>query len=62
MMIYNEDLRQEIKKSRLYHHEIAKAAGIDPCTLSRWLRYELTPQRREKIKAAIDALISNDER
>lgn len=52
----NQKIRGEIFNRGLRNWQIAKALGIHEATLSRWLREELTPERREKVLAAIEAL------
>lgn len=52
----NQKIRVEIFNRGLRNWQIAKALGIHEATLSRWLREELTPERREKVLAAIEAL------
>lgn len=51
-----EELKNLIKKRRLYHWEIAREIGVSEFTLSRWLRGELSEERQEQILEAIDKL------
>lgn len=53
----NMEIRERIRKKRLRHYEVAKACGIAPETLSIWLRYELTPEHKERIEKAIASII-----
>lgn len=52
----NIEIRERIRKKRLRHYEVAKACGIAPETLSIWLRYELTPEHKERIERAIASI------
>ena len=52
----NADVRQKIKAAGLFQWQVAKACGISEVTLIRWLRDELSKERREAIFAAIEAL------
>ena len=55
----NEKIRTQIFKHGIKYHEVAKAAGITPSTLSVWLRDELKGERKERITQAINALIKS---
>ena len=50
----NRDIKERIKASGLHQYQIADLLGIGETTLVRWLRYELTPERREMILSAIE--------
>lgn len=50
----NRDIKERIKASGLHQYQIADLLGIGETTLVRWLRYELTPERREMILYAIE--------
>ncbi len=52
----NLEIRKEIRKSRLFHYEIADALGISESTLSKWLREEMNVGRKELIIQAIRKL------
>lgn len=52
----NSEIRQKIKAEGLYQWEVAKACGVTEYTLIRWLRDELSEERRKAIMAAIEAL------
>ena len=52
----NTDVRQKIKAAGVYQWQVAKACGISEVTLIRWLRDELSEERRKAIMAAIEAL------
>lgn len=50
----NRDIKERIKAAGLHQYEVAHLLGIHEKTFICWLRYELTPERREKILAAIE--------
>jgi len=49
----NRDIREAIKKARVKQWEVAQALGIAEETLIRWLRHELSEERKAAILAAI---------
>ena len=53
----NKEIRETIEKKRLRYWEVAREVGIDPATLSRWLRVELDDEKRQRVQDAIDKLI-----
>lgn len=56
MMMNNIEVRQQIEKKRLKYFEVAAALNINPATLSRWLRFELPPERKQKVLKAIKSI------
>lgn len=50
----NKDLRIMIQESKVPQYEIARLCGIAETTLCRWLRYELSPEKRQMILIAIE--------
>ena len=50
----NKDIKEMIKNAGLHQYQIADLCGISETTLVRWLRYELTPEKKEMIIAAIE--------
>lgn len=52
----NREIRITILAHGLRNWQVAKAMGIHEVTLSRWLREELTPERRERVLAAVRSL------
>ena len=54
----NIEIKETIKKARLYQYEIAQKLGITEFTLCVWFRSELSPDRKEKILSAITELVS----
>lgn len=49
----NIKVRQEIERKRLHYYEVAQALNINPCTLSRWLETDLSPEREKQVLDAI---------
>ena len=54
----NDDIRKKIRQSRLRQWEISAKLGVCEYTLIRWLRDELSDEKRKRILEAIDELIS----
>ena len=52
----NKEIREEIKNSGFFKWQIADKIGICEMSLIRWLRTELTEERKERIRAAISLL------
>ncbi|RDU34720.1 hypothetical protein DRW41_22100 [Neobacillus piezotolerans] len=52
----NQDIRNEIKGSRLFYHEVAECLGLHESTFYRLLRSKLTPTQREMVYKAINDL------
>ena len=58
----NAEIREQIKKSRIFQYEIAQQLGVTEFTLCTWFRTELTAERRKKILEAINQLKAGDNR
>lgn len=41
----NLEIRQLIKKYRLFHYEVAEECGVTEYTFCKWLRNELSEER-----------------
>lgn len=52
----NREIRNAIFTHGLRNWQVAKAMGIHEVTFSRWLREELTPEKQERVLAAIRSL------
>lgn len=52
----NAEVRNKMTGSGLHQWQVADQIGISEGTLTRWLRTELTGERREKVLDAIDRL------
>lgn len=53
MKMANEEVRGLIEKRRLKHYEVAKALGIHEATFCRWMRSEMSPERKAQVLKAI---------
>ena len=51
-----KDIKNLIKKHRLYQWEVAEELGINESTLSRWLRGSFTQEHETTILNAIKSL------
>lgn len=51
-----EDIKAEIRKSRIYQYEIAAQLGLSEYTLCKWFHKELTQEQQGRILAAIEKL------
>lgn len=52
----NLEVRQMIFAKGLKHWQIAKALNISEGTFSRWMRYEMEPERKALVVKAIKKL------
>lgn len=57
----NQALRKRIRMSGFYYWQVAEKVGVSAQTLTNWLRYELSPERRERVEAALDALTNGED-
>ena len=51
----NIDVRYEIMKSGLKNYQVATMLGVTETTFSRWLRTELTAEKKKEVLEAIKA-------
>lgn len=58
----NLEVREAMKKSRLFGYEVAEALGISETHFSRKLRKELPGDEKAKILAVIEKLANGGER
>lgn len=56
----NMDIRQEIVEKRLRSYEVAAQMHISASSFCRWLQTDLTPERKERIRTAIDELCKKE--
>ncbi len=57
----NEDIKNLIRKHRLFRYEVADAMGVSEGYLSTLLRKPLTEERRKQIIEAVNKLTNNTE-
>lgn len=50
----NQDIKQKIKEAGTTQWRVAEALGVSEMTLLRWLRFELSPERKAAILAAVE--------
>jgi len=56
MIMNNMEIREAIERKRIRYWEVAKALGINECTLSRWLREDVSETRKKEILTAISKI------
>lgn len=52
----NQDIRDYAAKKGVYFWEIAMELGISEPTMTRWMRAELTADKRREIRQIIDKI------
>lgn len=53
----NKEIRQAIDKAGLFYYQVANELGIkSDATFTKWLRFELSEDKREMIYGAIEKL------
>ena len=60
--MHNVEIRELIKKNRIFNYEIAEKLHISEYTLCRWLRNELSTEKKQEITAAIIELTGGDDK
>ncbi len=58
--MFNLDVRLKIKENRLCHYEVAKELGISEFTFCKWLREELSEEKKELVLSAIDRIVRGE--
>lgn len=53
----NQDIREAMRANRLYSYQVADKVGVSEFTFTRWLRFELPEQKKERIFSAIRELV-----
>ena len=56
----NLDISIKIKENRLCHYEVAAKIGVSEYTFCRWLREELSEDKRNTILKAISDIVGGD--
>ena len=54
----NTEIRSKMREAGLAQWRVADEIGIGEYTFVRWLRKELTAEKRERVLAAIDKLVA----
>lgn len=52
----NNYIRDLIESNRIKHYEVALELGISDTTFSRWLRYELSEEKKKIVIEAIEKI------
>lgn len=52
----NNEIRETLKKHRLYIYELAAAVGISEPTITRWLRTPLTDEHYNRLSEGLEKL------
>ena len=50
----NLEIRETMRKKRIYAYEVANELGINPVSFGRWMQRELTPEKKAIVMAAIE--------
>ena len=58
--IANEAIRNKVAEHGIKLWEVADRIGVSAGTLTLWMRKELDGEHKEKVEAAIDALIAEE--
>lgn len=58
----NVEIREILRKRRIFNYEVAQQLGITEFTFCRWLREEFSVERRKLVLEAIDELTIESER
>lgn len=59
----NNDIKQRITEAGLFQYQVAHELGIkSDATFTKWLRYELSEEKKEMIYKAIDNLSTKESR
>lgn len=57
MELANKDIRQAIEKAGLFQYQVANELGLkSDATFTKWLRFELSNEKKEPIYEAIQKL------
>ncbi len=52
----NLDVRLKIKQNRLCHYEVAREMGVSEFTFCKWLREEMSKEKKELVLSAIERI------
>lgn len=52
----NKDIRDYLERYYIKNWQLAKELGVHETTLCRWLRYELSNDKKDKILKAIERI------
>lgn len=52
----NEEIREDMRKNKIYNWQIAHVLGLCEQTIIRWFRLPLLDEQREKVMWAIEQI------
>jgi len=52
----NKEIKMAMLEKGIYQWEVAKAIGVSECTLTRWMREELSEEKKTTIMDAIQRI------
>ena len=55
----NKDIRELIKKKRVFYYEVAEVLGVTATTFSKWLQRELPEEKKNLIRAAVEKILED---
>ena len=47
--VKNQDIRKALNDAGMYQYELADALGISDVSLNKWLRHELSDEKKQRI-------------
>ena len=53
----NADINERLLTHHIYRWQLAEAMGVSEYTICRWMRHELSPERRTAALEAIERII-----
>lgn len=56
----NKDIRELIKKKRVFQYEVAEALGVTATTFSKWLQRELPEEKKNLIRSAVEKILKEE--
>jgi len=59
MIKANAELRQYMKSKEVFYWELAAELNIAESTLIRWLRIEMSPDKKSTLMKKVDRIVNN---
>ena len=56
--MHNKDLRAEVRIANVRQWEVAEAMGISEMTFVKWLRRELSEEKKKVVREAIEKVMN----
>jgi hypothetical protein len=57
----NMDLRNEFRIADVRQWQVAGALGVSEMTLLKWLRFELSEEKKNRVREAIEKIVQSRE-